>query len=351
MEIILDSNYKISHIDTSFIGRVGEIESRNISVQNYICDGADSYKIRIMYNDGSIIDIPLVEGIARLYPSVFREYGYVSLQIFAVADDDVHYTYQKISDKINVIIGESLGKYAPIPTYEQSVEAYEKVLSIESHAKEYAEQASRSASMASSAEAGAGHYAKDAGTKSVAAAESARIAKEAQDVVVPASEAATKASEDAERYSRTASFAATNASAFNDAAQQAASSAEESKESVDTRYTEIIAASESTEANAHLAEQAKNASESFAKSALSAQTAAGNFANDAISARNEAVEAASSIPKDIAEKLDGKVDKTNATVNGSITINSTILTEQNLKDIYAAVDKINNIEDGTEVSY
>lgn len=297
MKIKLSSGYYAT-TDGKLLGYLGEIDSREIIVEGYETEGADLYKIRLSYDDGYQYDVVIENGKAEITASMLRAVGSVKVQVLAVAVDDEIYTYIKKSNIFTAEIKPSINNDNAIPTYEQSVEALEKVIAKESEADEYA---------------------------------------------------------------RRASHAATNAMAFNDAAQQAASSAENF---------------------ANNADQAKTAAEGFAKTALSAQTAAGNFANDAISARtaagnyagtagaaaesarsdantahqaridagnaagaatnakNDCVEIyqeVSAMARTIDTKLANKVDKTNAKVNDSITINNTKLTEQDLKKLLALI--------------
>lgn len=130
MRLILNSNYAMT-ADTLTLGYVGETNARTISIANYIIDGADMYKLRFGYADGVTYDVDVTGGTYTIDGSVMRNGGYVGLQLLACKLTDDKYQLVKKSNIVTMRICDSLSDdIAPIPTYEQSVEALEKVNSV-----------------------------------------------------------------------------------------------------------------------------------------------------------------------------------------------------------------------------
>lgn len=129
MIISVDKDYYIT-ADFSILGYVGEVNSRKITFEDYQCCGADFYKMRFKYPDGVTYDVDISNGTYTIDGSILRCVGDVSIQIFACRHNDTNYEYVKKSNIITKHICRSLdGETASIPTYEQSVEALEKVMS------------------------------------------------------------------------------------------------------------------------------------------------------------------------------------------------------------------------------
>lgn len=61
MKITLNSKY-YAKVDSSFLGYVGENNSRTIIIENYQLDEADLYKLRLSYPSGIQYDIDISQG-------------------------------------------------------------------------------------------------------------------------------------------------------------------------------------------------------------------------------------------------------------------------------------------------
>lgn len=130
MNIAINSKY-IAEPDDQIIGYVGETESRTITITGYQTEGADLYKLRLEYDDGVAYDIDITSGTYVVQASILRKAGLIKAQILAVKVTDGNYEYVKKSQVFWLKICESLdGKVNVIPTFEQSQEMLEKVLSI-----------------------------------------------------------------------------------------------------------------------------------------------------------------------------------------------------------------------------
>lgn len=129
MIISVDKDYYIT-ADFNTLGYIGETNSRKIIFEDYQCNDADSYKMRFKYPDGVTYDVDISGGTYTIDGSILRCVGDVSIQIFACRHNGTNYEYVKKSNIIKKHICRSLdGDVAPIPSYEQSIEMLEKVLS------------------------------------------------------------------------------------------------------------------------------------------------------------------------------------------------------------------------------
>lgn len=130
MKITLGEGYT-ARTDTTTLGYAGETNARKIVVENYLCNGADLYKIRFKYPDGVIYDVAIPDsGVYTIDGSVLRCVGTVRTQVLACKLDGDNYEYVKKSNILNLSINNALGDdVAAIPTYEQSADMLEKVLS------------------------------------------------------------------------------------------------------------------------------------------------------------------------------------------------------------------------------
>lgn len=130
MKITLDEIYNAKANFTT-LGYVGETNARTITIEGYQCDGADSYKMRLKYPDNAVYDVDISGGTYTIEGSILRRVGDVYVQIFAYKQNGDQYDYVKKSNILRLQIGRSLkGDATPVPTYEKSVEALEKVLAI-----------------------------------------------------------------------------------------------------------------------------------------------------------------------------------------------------------------------------
>lgn len=172
MKISLDENY-YARTDVTTLGYVGETNARTITIENYQCEGADSYKMRFKYPDGVIYDVDVSGGTYTIEGSILRRVGDVYLQILACRSDGDTYEFVKKSNILTLHICSALnGDVAPVPTYEKSVDALEKVLLAEKSSAENVSKA-ESASNATQAAQNAAEQAKQTAVELAASAEKA----------------------------------------------------------------------------------------------------------------------------------------------------------------------------------
>lgn len=173
MKITLDENY-YACTDIKTLGYVGEVTSRKIIIENYQCKEAESYKIKFEYPDGkSSYEVDITNGEYIIEPSILRRVGDVYVQILAGHYVNGKYDYLKKSNILKLHINRSLnGNPVPVPTYEKSVEALEKMLAAEKSSAENASKA-ESASNAAQAAQNAAEQAKQTTVKLAANAEKA----------------------------------------------------------------------------------------------------------------------------------------------------------------------------------
>jgi lysophospholipase L1-like esterase len=133
MRIKIDPiEYKASVTD-DFLGYIGETNSRPIIVDGCLTPGANVYKLRLTYKDDVSYDVPIVNGIGEVSGSLLRMTGDLKGQVIAIKEDGDTFEYVKKSNIFTISISESLtDDTEAIPTYEESTEALEKVLGIES---------------------------------------------------------------------------------------------------------------------------------------------------------------------------------------------------------------------------
>ena len=118
MTLYLSEKYFVRQ-DIRLLGYVGENNSREITVQNYETEGADSYRLLIEYADGVAYELEILDGRVTLNASVFRLAGEVRLQLHALRKNGDTYEYVKKSNIFKADIKESItDKVAPIPTPE-----------------------------------------------------------------------------------------------------------------------------------------------------------------------------------------------------------------------------------------
>lgn len=169
MEITLNEKYNARSSSPS-LGYVGETNARTIRFSGYETDGAQAYKMRLEYADRVSYEIDISDGTYTVEGSLLRMAGEVKAQILAYALDGKNYTLVKKSNVFKLKIKPSLEDVpVPIPTYEQSAGALEKVLASEASAASSAEKAETAKTAAQSAETAA-EAAKDTAVQSAAGA-------------------------------------------------------------------------------------------------------------------------------------------------------------------------------------
>jgi hypothetical protein len=306
---------------------MGETNSREITFEGLTVDGADGYKLRVSYSDGVQYDVAIEDGKCVVTASMLREVGYVTLQVLAVKAEDGYFTYVKKSNIFRAEIRESLDNGA-IPTYEQSVDALEKVLSIENSASKSAERAETAAETAESA---VGTVAESATVATNAAESAESSAKSAAESAETAVNSATQTSQDltevkavAESVSEKADTAQTAADTAKQSAESAETSAATASKQVDLAKDEVTKAQGFSESAENYAKESENSAtkakeyadnaETYSNSAQSAQTLAetaqkaaetsATNAADSLTSANTAAENAAQSAKSASESAD-----------------------------------------------
>lgn len=151
MHITLTKDYSVK-ADTTLLGYQGETNSRKITFSGLVVDGCDLYKLQILYSDGKVYELPIQDEVVTITGSILREIGYVSCQLLGYSVSGSDYTIVFKSNIFELEIKEAIdGEVAPIPPYEESVGALEKVLAGVEAAKGYSESAETSANSAETA--------------------------------------------------------------------------------------------------------------------------------------------------------------------------------------------------------
>ena len=141
MQITISENYT-AYADNDLLGYIGETNARTIDVVQPEVEGADTYRLRFEYSDKVVYDVPIEDGKVIITGSLLREIGAVKCQWIATKSDGDNYALVAKSNVFTLSIGNSISDdVAPVPTYEQSIEALDKVLNVEANCKDYAEQA------------------------------------------------------------------------------------------------------------------------------------------------------------------------------------------------------------------
>jgi hypothetical protein len=150
MEIKLNSNFSFVGSDSHILGYIGETNARTINFTGLTVDGADLYKMQIDYPDNVSYEVDITSGSYIVDGSLLRMPCKIKCQILACKANGDSYTLVKKSNTFTLDIKQSLSEGA-IPTYEQSVEALDKILSYESTAEKWAEKAEQAAQEAQAA--------------------------------------------------------------------------------------------------------------------------------------------------------------------------------------------------------
>lgn len=183
MKISLDENY-YARTDVTTLGYVGETNARTITIEGYQCDGADSYKMRFKYPDGVVYDVDISDGTYTIKGSILRRVGDVYLQILACRSDGDTYEFVKKSNILTLHICTSLnGDVSPVPTYEKSLEALEKVVAAEKSSAENVSKAEIASNAAQAAQNAAEQAKETAQTAAdIATDKAAEISKSAEQI-------------------------------------------------------------------------------------------------------------------------------------------------------------------------
>lgn len=141
MQITISKDYT-AYPDNDLLGYLGETKARVIEIDQPEVEGADTYRLRFEYSDKVVYDVPVADGKVIVTGSLLREIGAVKCQWIATKSDGDNYTLVAKSQVFELKISDSISDdVAPIPPYEQSIEALDKVLNAEANCKDYAKQA------------------------------------------------------------------------------------------------------------------------------------------------------------------------------------------------------------------
>lgn len=329
MQITLDEGYN-AMCDFVYLGYVGEVNAREISVLNYAIPEATAYKLKIEYPDKTVYELPIKNGMCSLGASIFKIACEVKCQIVAHAVEGEVYKLVRKSDIFKQEIRSSIDE-SGIPSYEESLAALDKILQYESNSKEYAERAEQARDTAVSAKERAVSAENTTVQKADEADKSAQSAKNSEQNAAKSAEraesvaeVATASANQARDYAKEAAKAATNAGLSADTAMQAASRAETAKTSAETSATQ--------------AETARQGAETARAEAVKSQN----------SAKVSAVQASTAAQQTEADKTItagyAKTAKTNA--------DSTTADRQAVQDMATQVtaDKANVAENATKVA-
>lgn len=324
MHITLTKDYSV-RADTSLLGYQGETNSRKITFSGLVVEGCDLYKLQILYSDGKVYELPIQNEEVTITGSILREIGYVSCQLLGYSVVGEEYTIVFKSNIFELEIKDAIeGDVAPIPPYEESVSALEKVLAHVDNSKEYAERAEAAATRAENAEAavsGVAEAATDAANKAkeysstakgyAETAQTSSASASASASAASVSEEAAKAAElGAKNYSANAEKSASNAREYSEAASSYANAASAYKDSASGYAASAKSYNDLAQAASTDAQQAEINAESHA-------TAAENSANAAKLSETAVADAKASVDesKNIIEELSTEVaDNTTKTL-------------------------------------
>lgn len=123
------------HVPDPLLGYVGETNHREITFDFQDVTGATAYSLRIDYPDGTSYSVPIIGKKFTVTGSMLPEAGKVKAQWLAYASTEENsetvYTLVAKSRIFELEIGASLGdEVEPIPPYEKSVEAAERLIQV-----------------------------------------------------------------------------------------------------------------------------------------------------------------------------------------------------------------------------
>ena len=329
MKITLDEGYN-AMCDFVYLGYVGEVNAREISVLNYAIPEATAYKLKIEYPDKTVYELPIKNGMCSLGASIFKTACEVKCQIIAYAVEGEAYKLVRKSDIFKQEIRSSIDE-SGIPSYEESLDALDRILQYESNSKEYAERAEQARDTAVSAK------------ERAISAENTTIQK--ADEVDKAAQNAKNSEQNAAKSAERAEGAEERATA---GANQAQDYAKEAGKSADSASSAANFALD----KANRAETAKTAAETSATQAETAKQGAENARQQAVTSQNNAkisaAQASTAAQQTEADKTItagyAKAAKTNA--------DSTAADRQAVQDMATKVtaDKATVAENATKVA-
>ena len=129
MLIKLYEDYTAS-VSERLLGYQGETNARDIQFSGLDVEGADTYKMKLLYADGVAYEVSIANGKYTVDGSLLRTLGDVECQIFACkAQENGKYALVKKSNIFKLQIKNSINsQIAPIPTFEQAEEVLDKIL-------------------------------------------------------------------------------------------------------------------------------------------------------------------------------------------------------------------------------
>ena len=277
MQITLDEGYN-AMCDFVYLGYVGEVNAREISVLNYAIPEATAYKLKIEYPDKTVYELPIKNGMCSLGASIFKTACEVKCQIIAYAVEGEVYKLVRKSDIFKQEIRSSIDE-SGIPSYEESLDALDKILQYESNSKEYAERAEQARDTAVSAKERAVSAENTTVQKADEADKSAQSAKNSEQNAAKsaeraegAEERATAGANQAQDYAKEAGKSADSASSAANFALDKANRAETAKTAAETSATQAETAKQGAEtARAEAVKSQNDAKVSAAQASTAAQ--------------------------------------------------------------------------------
>lgn len=116
--------------DTKLLGNKGETMSRKLEVSFPKVDNAQMYKLSFALQDGTRYELDVTSGKAPVSGSLLVQVGKVLCQWIAVGiGENEQYEVVAKSNVFEMFVGESLeGDIAPIPTYEETADMFERAV-------------------------------------------------------------------------------------------------------------------------------------------------------------------------------------------------------------------------------
>lgn len=151
MRLTITKDYK-AYAESDLLGYVGETNARTIEVSQPDVSGADTYRLRFDYGD-YVYDVIITDRKITVAGSLLAKAGHVKCQWLATAADGDSYKLVAKSNVFVLRIESSISdEIAPVPSYEQAVEALDKVLTAKDSAADYADKAEKAANAAQACE-------------------------------------------------------------------------------------------------------------------------------------------------------------------------------------------------------
>ena len=132
MIVKLQNNSYTANVSDRLLGYQGETNAREIQFSGLEVEGADTYKMKLLYADGVAYEVGIADGKYTIDGSLLRTLGEVECQIFACkSQEDGNYQLVKKSNIFKLLVKGSINnQVAPIPTFEQAQGALDKVLKL-----------------------------------------------------------------------------------------------------------------------------------------------------------------------------------------------------------------------------